>query len=89
MVSGLDVRNAGTDFLNDASSFVTQDRRQRRGMDALEHVQVGVADAAGRHAHQDLTALGRVDIDLLYHQRRVVLVQNGGTHVRGSSQGSH
>ena len=82
VIAGLHVRHAGADLLDDASALVPEDRRQGRRVDPLHDVEVGVADAARRHAHEDLAVPRRVELHLLDHERLVELVEHRGPHAR-------
>jgi hypothetical protein len=49
-------------------------------MDALRHVQVGVANAARRYANLQLARLGRVELEFLDDERLFERVKDGAPH---------
>ena len=51
--------------------------------DAVDDVQIAVADAGGDGAHQHLAAPRLVDLDRLDRQRLVHLAKDGGCHFHG------
>jgi hypothetical protein len=59
---------------------VAEDDWKGGRMDALRDVQVGVADAACRHAHLQLARLRGVELELLDDQRLFERVEDGGPH---------
>ena len=44
---------------------------------ALHHVQVGAADADGRHPHEHLARARLVELDLVHLERPSLLVEDG------------
>ena len=67
---GLQRRHALADRLDDAGALVPEDgRRVARRVDAAGGVHVGVADPAGRHAHEHLARLRPVEPDRLDDER--------------------
>jgi hypothetical protein len=80
VVARRDARDAVADRLDHAGALVAQDRRPRMGVDAVDHVQVGVADAARSHPDGDLPGSGRIDLDILDAERISRLVQNRSPH---------
>ena len=68
------------DRLDDAGAFVAQHERpvEREAAEAVDHVQIAVADAGGDGAHQHLAAARLVDVDRLDGQRLVHLAEDGG-----------
>jgi hypothetical protein len=78
VVAWLAQRHARPDGLDDAGGFVAEDDRQRRPPLADHDVVVGVADAGGGHAHQDLALLRPVQLHLFDAEGRVGLIQDGG-----------
>ena len=80
MVAGVEPGDARADGLDDARAFVPEDRRARMVVDAVDDVEVGVADAARRHPDRDLARTGSVDLDVLHPEGRTGLVQNRRPH---------
>ena len=76
MVSGDEVGNALTNLLDDACSLVPEDDRELGRMDALDDVEIGVANTARRHANEHLARLRRIELELLDDQRLPELVQD-------------
>jgi hypothetical protein len=69
-----------SDLLDDSSAFVAEDDGKSGRMDALRHVQVGVANAARRYANLELARLRRVELELLDDERFVERVKDGAPH---------
>jgi hypothetical protein len=69
-----------SDLLDDSSAFVAEDDGKIGRMDALRDVQVGVANAARRHADLQLTRLRRVELELLDDERLFERVKDSGAH---------
>ena len=69
-----------SDLLDDSSTFVTEHDGKIGRMDALRHVQVGVANAARRYANLQLARLRRVELELLDDERFFERVKDGGPH---------
>jgi hypothetical protein len=79
VVSGRNGDDALADRLDDARSLVSQHaRRVPARIRAGGRVQVGVADAAGDEAHEDLAGLGLREVDLLHGERPPELLEHGG-----------
>ena len=79
-VAGLDVGDVVADFLDDAGGLVTEDGRARHGVLALHEVEVGVADAGGAGADEDLVGAGLVDIDIFDDEGLVDAVHDCSLH---------
>ena len=77
MIARRKADHAGTDFLHDACPLMAEDDRERRRMDALGDVEVGVADPARGHADEHLARLGRIELELLDDERLPEFVQDG------------
>ena len=73
MVAGLDGGDVVADRLDHARGLVAGDERRRRRIEAVDEVQVGMADAAGAGADQYLARPGRGDVDLCDFERRAEL----------------
>jgi hypothetical protein len=69
-----------SDLLDDSSAFVAEDDGKSGRMDALRHVQVGVANAARRNANLQLPRLRRVELELLDDERLFERVKDGAPH---------
>jgi hypothetical protein len=69
-----------SDLLDDSSAFVAEDDGKIGRMDALRHVQVGVANAARRYANLQLTRLRRVELEFFDDERFFERVKDGGPH---------
>jgi len=69
-----------SDRLDDSSAFVAEDDGKIGRMDALRHVQVGVANAARRDADLQLARLRRVELEFLDYERFFEGVKDGGPH---------
>ena len=65
VVARRDPGDALADLEHDAGALVTADDGRDAGQVAGADVVVGVAHAGGHHLHEDLTGLGRVELDLL------------------------
>ncbi len=92
MISGLHRGHLGAHRLHDARALVTQDDRlvQREPPDAVDDVQIAVAHAGRRRAHEDLTPPGLVDLHRFDGQGLVYLPEDGGLHVHAHFlQSSH
>ena len=78
VVAGLEVADIVADRLDDARRLVAQHRRQRVRVQPLDEMQVAVAQARHRGAHQHLAAPGLFDGDVLDAQGLVRGMQDGG-----------
>jgi hypothetical protein len=76
VVSGDEVGDARANLLDNASSFVPEDDRERGRMDALDDMEIGVADTTRRHANEHLARLRRIELELFDDQRLLELVQD-------------
>jgi hypothetical protein len=72
--------HSGPDLLDDPGPFVAEDDRKIGRVDALRHVQVGVADTARRHPDLQLTRLRRVELELLDDERLLEGAKDGCSH---------
>ena len=74
--------DVGPDLLDDPRSLVAEDRRRvAGGVGAGGGVEVGVADAAGGEADQDLARLRLGELDLLDGERLAELLEDRGAHL--------
>ena len=64
MIAALQVRDAAAGFLDDAGHLVAEHHRQRTRPVAVDHREVGVAQARGADAHQHLPGPGRGQFEL-------------------------
>ena len=79
MVTGHDGADAVADLLDDTRAFVPEHgRRVAGGVGAGRRVQVGMADAAGDEAYEDLASLGLGQVDLLHLERLTELLEYRG-----------
>jgi hypothetical protein len=78
MVARLEVDDALADRLHDPGTLMSEDDRKRRRVDSLDDMQIGMTNAARRHAHEHLARLRRVELELLDDERLVELVEDGG-----------
>src|SRR5256885_16523111 len=71
VIAGPQRRDVGADHLHDAGALVAEHDGpiERPAPLAVDDVQVAVADAGGRRAHQDLAARRLVDLDGLDRER--------------------
>src|SRR4051794_18447246 len=85
MVADPQSGDIGAHRLDDAGAFVAEDEGaiEREAPEAVDDVQVAVADAGGDAAHQDLTAPRLVHLHLLDGQRLVHLPKDSGGHFHG------
>src|SRR5262249_4980833 len=74
--------DVGADRLHDARALVAEDVRpiERKPSQAVDDVEVAVADARRRRAHEDLAAPRLVDVDRFDRQRLVDLAKDRGLH---------
>jgi hypothetical protein len=77
--------------LDHARTLVAEHRGQRHRVPLVADDQVGVADPAGRHPHQQLVAAQLVDLELLDRERRSLGLGDGGldTHRQPCSSARH
>src|SRR5439155_6920792 len=69
-----------TDRLDHTRTLVPEDRRQRHGQVAVDHVQVAVADAARPQAHEHLVGAWCAQGQQLDTDRLADGVHDGGAH---------
>src|SRR5450631_4901771 len=63
--------------LHDAGPLVPEDRGKRHGIPLVAHDQVGVADAGGDHADQDLVRSEVSDVELLEGEGCALSLRDG------------
>src|SRR5204862_4653601 len=80
VITRLELADVRADRLHDAGRLVAEDGRRRERVEALDEVQVAVADAAGRRAHQHLAPDGLGDVDVLDRELLVRTVEDGSLH---------
>jgi hypothetical protein len=90
VIANLDARDSGSDFNNDASTFVTTNDREEtfdthegpelfgRNHVASDQVFVAVAQTCGTPVNNHFTSLGRVDFDFLDLPLLIQAPQYGG-----------
>ena len=76
MVAGLEVVHVGAHALHDAGALMAQHQRQRDGHSLRAAKLVGVADARGDVAHEDLVVLRLVQLDVLHTVGTILLVHD-------------
>ena len=76
VVAGLEVVHVGAHALHDAGTLMAKHKRQRDGHALRAAKLVGVADARGHVAHEDLVVLRFVQLDVLHAVRTVLLVHD-------------
>ena len=81
MVAHFQIGDAGAHFHHLAGGFVAQRHGQRPGPVAVDHRQVGVAQAGGAHPHQNLAVARGVQFHLFDFQRLGVLERALGAHL--------
>ena len=85
VVSGRDGRDAVADLLDYTGAFMPEHgRRVAGGVGAGRRVQVGMADAAGHEANEDLAGLGLGQIDLLHLERPAELLEYRGSDLHAA-----
>src|SRR5438105_2576386 len=86
VIAGAQRRHVGADRLDDARALVAQHDGAIEGPAplAIDDVEVAVADAGGRGAHEDLAAPGLVDLDRLHRERLVGLAKDRGLDLHGA-----
>src|SRR5262245_52632285 len=86
VITRLHGRDLGTDRLDHPGSLVAEHEGtvERVAAQAIDDVQVAVADAGGHGADQHLAAPRRVDVDSFDGEWRVYLAENGGLHGHGA-----
>src|SRR5918994_3920738 len=85
MITGLDGGDVGADRLHDTGTLVAQHDGpiERPAPLAVDDVQIAVADARGRGAHEHLAPPGLVDLHRLDRERLVDLPEDRGLHAPG------
>ena len=80
--------HVGSGRLDDAGALVPEHDRpvEREAADAVDDMQVAVADAGRDGTDQHLAARWRVDIDRLDRQRLVRLAENGSFYLGSEKQ---
>src|SRR5947207_8766011 len=83
VIAGAHGRDLGAHSLHDPGALVPEDERpvERVAPDAVDDVQIAVAHARRRRAHEDLTAPRLVDLDRFDRERLVNLAKDGGLDV--------
>ena len=87
VVTGLHVGDVLAHGFDDAGGFVAENRGRHHRVEAVDEVEVAVADATGDGANEDFVRHGLVDFDLFDGQGLVGAMENGGFH--GSSYDGH
>jgi hypothetical protein len=81
MVAWLELVNLRTDLLDDTGSLVAKHGWRWHLVEAVDEVQVTVADTAGHDSDEHLV-LGRlINVDVFNGQRLMGSVEDGGLHV--------
>ena len=77
---GLNSLDLQPDLLDDPGRLVAEDGGRGERVEAVDEVEVAVADAGGDGAHQHLAPDGLVDVDVLDGERLMRPVEHGGLH---------
>ena len=80
VVAGAEVLHQRADLGDDAGGFVSQNAGRLEGVEAVDEMEVGVADAGGGGLDQHLARAGVVDIDAFDGQILVRPVEHSGFH---------
>src|SRR5208283_3177248 len=80
VVAGGEIGHRAADLLDHAGPLVPEDRGRRMGIEALDKVQIAMANTAGGGLDQDLVVLGFIDIDLFDRKWLMGSVKNRGFH---------
>ena len=91
MVPGFEVGHAIADRLDDSRRFMAERHRNGARARAVDHRQVRMAEARGRHLYEDLAAAGRGQVEfgnlerlrLRVRRREAGLAKNGGLDAHG------
>ena len=84
MVARLELIDLRANFLNNSCGFVAEDGGRWELVEAVDEVQVTMANAARSNAHDDFVIDGFVDIDLLGGQRLMRSMKKSGLHASTS-----
>ena len=86
MVARPHCRDVGSDRFDDARAFVAEHDRpvERKAADAVDDMQVAVANAGRHRAHQHFAAQRLVDVHRLDRQLLLHLAENGGFDLHGA-----
>lgn len=84
MVADDDAHHTGADRLDDTGSLVTQNSGAARLCGAVDRIEIRVADAGSREAHEDLTWARWREIEVLNVERASGRLENGGTDLHGA-----
>src|SRR5215471_4429944 len=89
MIAGLDRCHVFADRLDNSGPFVAEDDRpiEREPPDAIDHVQIAVADAGCGGADEDLVPPRLVDLDRLDHERLMHLAKDGSLDLHACPPG--
>ena len=88
MVTGLEVGHVLADGFHHTRRLMAQHGGQRIGVQAVDEVQVAVAQAGGGGADQHLAAARLRDVDVLDGHRLVGGVEDGGFHGQAPGRGA-
>lgn len=80
VIAGLDFGDLGSDGVDDAGSLVAEDGGALEGVEAVDAVEVGVANAAGGGVNADLVTDGVGDVDLAEGEVFVGVIEDCGLH---------
>ena len=81
VVAEIDRAHGASDGLDHAGPLVTEHGRQRDGVLLVADVQIGLADAGGHDAHQDLVGTRGLELEFAELERRGLLVDYGGRYL--------
>ena len=90
MVVDLQIRHARPDLAHDAAGLVAEHHRHRPRARAVDRREVGVAQPRADDLDEHLAGAGRVELQVLDHQRRRLGVRPGLAHlVQHGGFGAH
>lgn len=75
---GADPSDLRPNAFNDPSAFMTQYRRKTQAKQSVAGGNIGMANAAGDHSHQDFSRPRVVEFNILKQKRSTWLAHHGG-----------
>ena len=80
VIARLELAHLEAYLFHDPGGLVAQDGGGGEGIEAVDEVQVAVADAGGDGAHEHLATHGLVDVDFLDRQGLMRAMEHGSFH---------